>query len=344
MKVLVTGVDGYIGSLLGPLLIARGHDVVGMDTGYYREGWLFNDPSEPRFPSTLNHDIREVRTAQLNGFDAVVHLAELSNDPLGQNNVEVTHEINHLGSVKLARAAIEAGVQRFIYTSSCSVYGLGDGSFLTEGDPVRPQTAYSECKLLVERDVGALATDFFSPVFLRNATAYGASPRMRFDIVLNNLAGCAWTTKRIEMTSDGTPWRPLVHILDICHAVECALTAPRDVIHREIFNVGHNDDNYRIREIAEIVAEYFPGCELTVGSSAGDNRSYRVCFDKIHERLPGFRCEWDARKGADQLYRLFSRIDMSEETFRSRPFTRLAELKYLISTGQLDDRFFWNSL
>ena len=344
MKVLVTGVEGYIGALLAPLLVDQGHEVIGLDTGYYREGWLYSDPGRANQPYTLNLDLRSAEAEQFEGVDAVVHLAELSNDPLAENNVEITHEINHLGSVRLAELAKQAGATRFVYTSSCSVYGLGDGSFLTETDAVNPQTAYARCKLLVERDVGAMADDDFSPVFLRNATAFGASPRMRFDIVLNNLAGWAWTSKKIEMTSDGTPWRPLVHALDICRAVSCALLAPRDAIHNETFNVGQNSENYRVREIAEIIADTFPGCKLNIGSSAGDNRSYRVSFDKIHEGLAGFRCEWGAREGAQQLRRIFERIDMPRETFEFRAFTRLKEIKYLLNTKQIDDRFFWTRL
>ncbi len=341
LKVFVTGVDGYIGSVLAPMLSALGHEVVGLDTGYYREGWLFSDPAQRSHPTVLNLDLRRVEATALEGADAVVHLAELSNDPLAQNNVDVTHEINHVGSVRLARCARDAGVTRFVYTSSCSVYGLGDGSFLAETDPVNPQTAYANCKLLVERDVGAMVAADFSPVFLRNATAYGAAPRMRFDIVLNNLAGWAWTTRRIEMTSDGTPWRPLVHVSDICRAIVCALEAPRDAIHGEIFNVGQNAENYRVREIAEIVSEVFPGCELSIGSSAGDNRSYRVSFDRIADRLPGFRCEWDARRGAIQLRQLFERIEMTRDTFEFRAYTRLKALEFLLRTGQIDEAFFW---
>jgi nucleoside-diphosphate-sugar epimerase len=344
MRVLVTGLEGYIGSLLGPLLMSQGHEVVGLDTGYYREGWLYSDPSRRNQPQLLNQDLRLIGPDQLEGFDAVAHLAELSNDPLAANNVEITYAINHLGSVRLAESAKAAGVKRFVYTSSCSVYGLGDGSFLTERDAVNPQTAYARCKLLVERDVGALASDDFSPIFLRNATAFGASPRMRFDIVLNNLCGWAWTTRRIAMTSDGTPWRPLVHALDICSAVACSLTAPQEAIHGEIFNVGDNAGNYSIRQIAEIVAGEFPGCELEIGSSAGDNRSYRASFDKIHEHLPAFKCEWNAQSGARQLRQLFERIDMTSQIFEFRAFTRLKEIEYLLETGQIDDRFFWTQL
>ena len=343
MKLLVTGVEGYIGCLLAPFLQRRGHDVVGLDTGYYRDGWLFSDRAlVPAFPAVIYRDIREVTPAELEGIDAVVHMAELSNDPLGENNPELTMQINHQASVRLAGLARAAGVKRFIYTSSCSVFGLGEGeAFMTEQSPVNPQTAYAVCKTLVERDLIAMASPDFSPTFLRNATAYGASPRMRFDIVLNNLCGIAATTGRIVMTSDGTPWRPLVHVLDICEAVACALEAPRDTVHGEIFNVGHEADNYRVRDIAGIVAEAYPGCELAFGPAGPDNRSYRVSFSKIRDHLPGFRCNWDARKGAGQLHDVFERIGLDRAGFEARPFTRLKQLKYLISTGQVDDLLFW---
>ncbi len=342
MQVLVTGVEGYIGVMLAPMLVARGHDVVGLDTGYYRDGWLYSDSNHMRrFPALINKDLRRITEKDIAGSEAVIHLAELSNDPLGQNSPENTYRINHLGSVALARLAKSLGVPRFIYTSSCSVYGAGTGDFLDESASTNPQTAYAKCKALVERDVGAMADDDFCPTFLRNATAYGVSPRMRFDIVLNNLSGLAWTTGRIAMTSDGTPWRPLVHVLDICKAIICALEAPRAAVHNQVFNVGHDEDNYRIREIAEIVGAAFPGCAVTMGSNGGDNRSYRVSFDKIHRLLPGFRCDWDARAGAEQLRELFQRIAMPEETFQFRAFTRLKQLEFLIRTRQIDDEFFW---
>ncbi|TFZ06043.1 SDR family NAD-dependent epimerase/dehydratase [Ramlibacter henchirensis] len=343
MKLLVTGVEGYIGCLLAPFLQARGHELVGLDTGYYRDGWLFSDRSlVPGFPRTVNRDIRHIEAEDLQGVDAVVHLAELSNDPLGENDPDLTHQINHRASVRLAQLARDAGVKRFVYTSSCSVYGVADGAEpMTERSPTNPQTAYAVCKTLVERDVSQLAAANFSPTFLRNATAYGASPRMRFDIVLNNLCGIAATTGRIVMTSDGTPWRPLVHVLDICEAIACALEAPRDAVHNEVFNVGHDEDNYQVREIAQIVAGAYPGCEVSFGPAGGDNRSYRVSFAKIHGQLPGFRCTWDARKGAAQLRRVFDRIGLDAELFQSRPFTRLKQLKYLTSTGQLDPQLFW---
>lgn len=342
MKVLLTGADGYIGSVLGPMLIQEGHDVVGLDAGYYRDGWLYSDAyALTESPRVFAKDLRRVTAEDLTGFDAVVHLAELSNDPLGENSPAITHDINHRGSVRLATLAKQAGVRRFVYTSSCSVYGIGDGGILNEESAVNPQTAYAECKVLVERDVGELKDADFCPTFLRNATAYGASPRMRFDIVLNNLAALAWTTGRIAMTSDGTPWRPLVHVADICKAIRCVLAAPVDVVHGEIFNVGNDDGNHRISEVAEIVGSVFPGCEITFGPSGGDNRSYRVAFEKLHSTLTTFRCDWSAYDGAVQLRRVFEAIDMSAETFSFRAFTRLKQLLYLRKTGQIDDAFYW---
>jgi len=341
-KVFVTGVNGYIGAVLAPYLMERGISVVGLDAGYYRDGWLYSDNKHLACsPQTLNKDLRNITEQDLQGCDAVAHLAELSNDPLGQNNPAVTHRINHLGSVALAEKARAVGIRRFVYTSSCSVYGAGTGEFLDENAPTNPQTAYAECKVLVERDVGKMAAPDFCPVFLRNATAYGPSPRMRFDIVINDLSALAWTTKRIAMTSDGSPWRPVVHVEDICEAVYRALVAPEDAVRGKIFNVGRNSDNYRIREIAQIVAEEFPGCEVTVGSSAGDNRSYRVNFDRIHRELPGFSCRFTARDGARQLREVFERIQMGPETYQFRAFTRLKQLKHLQATKQIDDEFFW---
>jgi nucleoside-diphosphate-sugar epimerase len=341
MKLLVTGTDGYIGSILAPYLIQNGHQVVGLDTGYYRSGWLFNLNGGQKYPEYINKDLRDITLEDLEGFDAVVHLAELSNDPLGQLNPKVTYKINHKGGVRIAKLCKQAGIKRFIYTSSCSVYGVGNDDHKTEKSEVNPQTAYAECKVRVERDVSALADDHFSPTFLRNATAFGTSPRMRFDIVLNNLAGLAWTTGEIKMTSDGKPWRPLVHIKDISKAVLCALNAPREVVHNQVFNVGDTNENFRVREIAEIVSEAFPGCKLSVGSSGGDNRSYRVSFEKINNNLPGFSCEHDTVSGAEELYNIFSRIDMDSFTFEAKPYTRLKQLKYLLQTKQLDDDLYW---
>jgi nucleoside-diphosphate-sugar epimerase len=342
MKVFVTGVHGYIGAVLAPYLIERGMSVVGLDTGYYRDGWLYSDNRHLAYsPLTINKDLRDITERDMEGCDAVAHLAELSNDPLGQNKPEVTHQINHLGSVTLAQKARSAGIARFVYTSSCSVYGAGTGEFLDETSPTNPQTAYAECKTLVERDVGAMTGPDFCPVFLRNATAYGPSPRMRFDIVLNDLAALAWTTRRIAMVSDGSPWRPLVHVNDICEAIYRALQAPEASVRGKIFNVGQTSENYRIRDIASIVAEEFPGCEVKVGPKSGDNRSYRVNFDRIHRDLPGFACRYTARDGARQLRDLFERIQMPAETYQFRAFTRLKQLQYLQASRQIDDQLYW---
>lgn len=342
MRLLVTGTEGYIGSRLAPMLMARGHDVLGLDTGFYRDGWLYSDSHQLNLvPRTLIKDLRRVEARDLEGIDAVVHLAELSNDPLGENRPEITYQINHHGSVNLARLAKEAGVRRFVYASSCSVYGVGTGDFLTEEDPVNPQTAYAKCKVLVENDVKRMADDKFCVTFMRNATAYGASPRMRFDIVINDLCALAWTTKRIAMSSDGSPWRPVAHVEDICTAVRCALEAPVNTVNGQVFNVGQNSENYRIREIAQIIAEVFPGCEVSVGKSSADNRSYRVSFDKISSKLPGFKCAWDARKGAEELFKRFQDIEFDKSTYEYRAFTRLKQIRYLLRTHQIDADFFW---
>ena len=313
--------------------------MVGIDTGFYRDGWLYNAVKQS--PRWIRKDIRDITEQDLEGFDAVAHLAELSNDPLGKLNNDITYEINHIGSVELAKKCKNVGVSRFVYTSSCSVYGIGGDDFKTEESATDPQTAYAKCKVKVERDVSPLASDHFSPTFLRNATAYGPSPRMRFDIVLNNLSGLAWTTKEIKMTSDGQPWRPLVHVLDICDAIACVLDAPREKVHNQIFNVGATSDNYRVKEIAEIVAETFSGCSLSFGTNDADNRSYRVSFDKISTLL-GFKCKRNARIGAEQLHEVFKRIDMPPEIFNFRAFTRLKQIEYLIRTQQIDDKFFWS--
>jgi nucleoside-diphosphate-sugar epimerase len=342
MRVLLTGADGYIGAIMGPKLIEAGHDVIGLDTGFYRRGWLYDD--HRTHPKVISKDLRTVTAEDLAGFDAVVHLSELSNDPIGENDPGLTMEINHAGSVGLARKARQAGVKRFVYASSCSTYGAGGDEMRTETSALAPQTAYARCKILVEQEVAPMADAGFVPVIMRNATAYGASPRQRFDIVLNNLAGFAHTMREIRMSSDGTPWRPIVHIEDICQAMLCALEADREAVAGEAFNVGDDAGNYRIREIAEIVAKTFPGCALTVGASGGDTRSYRVSFAKIRERMPAFRCAWNAERGARQLKAVFERIGLTREMFEAAPFTRLKELRYLQDTRQLDARLYWRAL
>lgn len=341
MKLLVTGSDGYIGSVLCPYLVERGLDVVGLDTGFYRSGSLYDDAQPP--VTTIARDIRELAPNDLEGFDAIVHMAELSNDPVGQLAPAITYAINHEGSVRLAAAARTAGVSRFIYTSSCSVYGRSDEELVDEESPVDPQTAYADCKRLVERDVSALATDAFSPTFLRNATAYGASPRMRFDIVVNNLCGLAWTTGEIRMESDGTPWRPLVHVLDICQAIACVAEAPRSAVHDQILNVGDRDANYQIRDVAEIVGSVFPDCHVSVGGRSPDERSYRVSFSKIHELLPDFACDWTVERGAHELRELFASVGLTADGFLSRDFTRLKQIEHLRAANEIDESFFWTS-
>lgn len=341
MKILITGTEGYLGSLLAPTLAEQGHEILAVDTGFYKSGWLYHGLAST--PHTLSKDIRRLTLEDLAGTDAVVHLAELSNDPTGELAPEITYEINHKGSVRLAELAYRAGVRRFVYMSSCSVYGVAASGYMTEDSPVNPQTAYATCKTLVERDLKAMADRHFSPTFLRNATAYGASPRMRFDIVLNNLAGLAWTTQEIKMVSDGTPWRPLVHALDIARAIRSVLAAPAAAVHNEVFNVGTTDHNYTIKEIAEIVAEVFPGCALTFGQQGADNRSYRVSFEKIRKHLPDFHCDWDARRGARQLHDIFQQVAMTPEIFNDRSFTRLKQLEYLLRTQQIDREFFWRN-
>ena len=339
MRILLTGSEGYIGAVLGPYLVARGHEVVGLDTGFHRVGWLYNAVGAA--PAWINRDVRTITATDLRGYDAVVHLGELSNDPVGALNPAITFDINHHGSVRLAAAAKEAGVERFVYMSSCSVYGAAGREASTETAETHPLTAYAQCKVLVERDVRPMADDAFSPTFLRNATAFGASPRMRFDLVVNDLAGHAWTEQVIRMESDGKPWRPFVHILDISRAIACVLDAPRDVIHGEVFNVGSNTQNYQIRTIAEIISDTFPGCALSVGDSSGDHRNYRANFDKIHERLPGFACLYDVERGARQLLDVFRAVEMSTELFEFRGHTRIKQIQHLLATHQIDDEFFW---
>jgi len=342
MRVLLTGADGYIGIRLGDQLLEHGHDVVGLDSGFHRSGWLYNGPE--RRPEIVTRDMRLVTERDLEGFEAVVHLAELSNDPVGELSQDVTYEINHNGTVALAEKAKRAGVSRFVHMSSCSVYGASGDHASREGDETDPLTSYAKCKQLVEQDVGALADDTFSPTFLRNATAYGASPRQRFDLVVNDLAATAYLFREIRMTSDGSPWRPFVHVLDIAQAVSCVLDAPLDVVHGEVFNVGSNDQNYQIRQIAQIISDLVPGCGLVFGDSSSDGRNYRADFDKIHARLPGFRCAWDVERGARELLDLFELVGFDEELYRWRGHTRIKQIKHLLGTRQIDGSFFWRTV
>jgi nucleoside-diphosphate-sugar epimerase len=324
---------------MAPVIAEAGHEVVGLDTEYFRDAQLGAAPF-----STFRRIVKDVRLVgreDLEGIDAVIHLAGLSNDALGELSRRVTFDINHRATMRLAALCKAAGISRFVYASSCSIYGRSSADIVDESSPFDPQTDYAVCKMLDERELSDLADDTFTPVFLRNATAYGASPRMRFDLVVNNLAALAWTTNRIAMVSDGTPWRPIVHVLDICHAFRAALEAPRDAVHDRVFNVGRTDENYQIRDIAAVIAKVFPGCDVSFGKSDPDQRSYRVSFDRVATELPGFRCEWDLMKGATQLRQVFEQTGMTEALFKHRPFTRIKQLQHLLTTAQIDAEFYW---
>jgi nucleoside-diphosphate-sugar epimerase len=342
MKVMVTGHEGYIGSELLPMLLSAGCDVTGVDMGYFREQPL---PPDTDSFHTMRKDIRDLDHRDLGGFDAVIHLAALSNDPMGNLNEDWTFEINHRASVRLARLAKDAGVSRYLFASSCSVYGLAESDKLvTEESPVHPLTAYAVSKVRTEEDVSKLADAGFSPVFLRNSTAYGWSRRFRADLVLNNLACWAYTAGEIRILSDGTPWRPLVHVQDIGRAFMAVLDAPRDVIHNQVINIGSSDQNYMVRELASFVKEAIPGSQVSYAEGGGpDPRSYRVDFGKLNRLLPMYQPAWDARSGARQLAGAFRMADLKPEEFTGPRYVRLAQLKKLMEDGRLDGGLRWNA-
>ena len=339
MRLLVTGHKGYIGTILVPMLTSQDHEVVGLDTDLYLRCTFGNHLLEV---NSNYKDLRDIEAKDVEGFDAIIHLAALSNDPLGNLNPDLTYEINHQASVKLAKLAKEAGVKRYLFSSSCSTYGAAGEEMLTEDAEFNPVTPYGHSKVLVEKEVSELADDNFSPTFLRNATAYGVSPRLRFDIVLNNLVAWAYSTGRVLIKSDGTPWRPIIHIEDISRAFIAVLNAPREVIHNQAFNVGRNDQNYRIRELAEIVKNTVPGCEIEYAEDAGpDKRTYRVDFSKIAKMLPEFIPQWDARKGAQELYEAYQKADLKLDEFEGPKYKRIDHIKQLLNNGQLDETLRW---
>jgi nucleoside-diphosphate-sugar epimerase len=340
MKVLVTGHQGYIGSVMVPMLLEAGHEVVGLDAGLY-EACSFGD--RRREVAGLRLDIRDVGPRHLEDVEAVVHLAALSNDPLGDLDPQLTYDINHAASVRLARAARQAGVERFLFASSCSLYGAsGSDAPLTEEAPLNPVTPYGEAKILAEQDVSELATTSFSPVFFRNATAYGVSPALRVDIMVNNLVGYAVTTGEVLIKSDGAPWRPLVHVEDICLAFVAALAVDRQRTHNQAFNVGLSEENFRVRDVADMVEAVVPGSRIEYADGASpDARDYRVDFGKIRHVLPECRPRWTVRKGVEELYETYQWHGLTADEFLDGRYVRLAEINRLRGQGHLDDRLRW---
>ncbi len=341
MRLLVTGHNGYIGQILVPLLERAGHEVVGLDT-YFYEGCQF-DPAPP--VEAIRRDIREIEPADLDGFEGVVFLAALSNDALGDLDPALTEEINRDATVRFARIAKQAGVSRFVFASSCSLYGAAGDAPLTEEAAMNPVTPYGHAKIAVELALSELAGDGFTPTYMRNATAYGLSPSLRIDLVVNNLTAYAYTTGEVLMKSDGSPWRPLVHIEDISRAVLAVLEAERDVVHDEAFNIGRSDENYRVRQVAEMVAEVVPDCRLEFADGASpDLRNYRVNFDKIANALPNFQPVWTVRKGIEELYAAYCAHELGKEEFLSSKYLRIKTILGHRESGRLDESLRWTAV
>ncbi|HEY7266593.1 MAG TPA: NAD-dependent epimerase/dehydratase family protein [Solirubrobacterales bacterium] len=339
MRVLVTGHNGYVGSVLVPMLTGAGHDVIGLDSDLFAD-CTFGDP--PAGVTSIQADVRDIETEHLDGVDAVIHLAAVCNDPVGDLNPQATYDINHLASVLVAERAKAAGVSRFLFSSSCSLYGKAGEQMLDENAGFAPVTPYGESKVLAERDISALADDAFSPAFLRNATAYGASPRLRVDVVVNNLVGYAHTTGEVLIQSDGTPWRPLVHVEDIARAFLAALEAPRELVHDQAFNVGSSAENYRIRSVAEIVEQVVRGSRASFAEGAGpDKRSYQVDCSKIVSTLPAFRPRWTVRRGVEELSAAYAQNDLTFERFTGSSYLRINRVRELQEADRLDDELRW---
>lgn len=341
MRILVTGHKGYIGTVMVPMLLSAGHEVVGLDSELFRECTFrpgIHDIDELRL------DLRDVQASHLDGFDAIIHLGALSNDPLGDLKPDITYDINHAASVRLAHLAKDVRVARFLYSSSCSSYGQAGDALIDETAELRPITAYAISKVRVEQDVATLADDRFSPTFLRNATAYGVSPRLRFDLVLNNLVAWAYAQGRVHIKSDGTPWRPIVHIEDISRAFLAVLAAPRDVVHNQAFNVGQTEENYRVRELATIVQDVVPGSRIEYAKDGGpDPRCYRVDFGKIHRALPEFKPQWNARRGAEELYAAYRVAGLVIDDCEGPRFKRIDHLKQLLANHRVDATLRWRT-
>lgn len=333
MRVLLTGNRGYIGSVLAPMLLDRGHEVAGLDSDLYSR---CSFAEEPHFVPTIPLDIRDVRDGDLDGFDAVIHLAGLSNDPLGDYDARLTMEINAHASVRLGRLAKDAGVKRFLYASSCSIYGASSDRFIAEDGACAPVTPYGESKLAAEAGLRALADEDFSPTFLRASTAYGFSPRIRFDLVVNNLVAWAVCSGQIRMKSNGTPWRPIVHVQDIALAYACALEADRTVVHNRAFNVGQTSENFQVRDIAAIIGEILPDTHITFADDAGaDARNYRVDCNHIARSLHSYKPQWTCRRGVEELCAAFKVQNLSIEAFEGPRFSRIAHVKSLLAEHEL---------